>query len=224
LLHLWSRGGRLFNEQGRPCFHDAIGEEALSCIVDLIVKDRVCPPQTLTYDSVASGVAYAAGQGAMMWNWCGFAAVAELPPSKIIGHNRLALVPRGETGRHTSLNIYWVLGIPTGSVQKDLAYAFLRHCASPAMDRVTARCGGTGVRLSTWRDPVLQAQFNHYRLMEAAHQNIDSPPRLPEYPAINMILSQMQWQAVTGEKTVREALDEAAHAVTTLLRETGRLA
>jgi multiple sugar transport system substrate-binding protein len=222
-IHLWSRGGRLFDEKWRPTFHDAIGQEALQFYVDLITIDKVCPPKTLEYDSVASGIAYAAGEAATMWNWCGFSAVAELPPSKIIGKNRVGLVPRGDgaNGRHMSLNIYWVVGIPAGSQQKDLAWQFLRHCATPEMDKVTALSGGTGVRLSTWRDPDIQAQFNYYTAIEEVHKNVESPPRIPEYPAINAILNQMQWVAVTGQKSVRQALDDAAEATEELLRKAG---
>ncbi len=222
-LHLWSRGGRLFDEALRPAFHDAIGHEALQYYADLILVDRVCPPKTLEYDSVASGVAYAAGEAAMMWNWCGFSAVAELPPSKIIGQNRVGLVPRGDgpAGRHMSLNIYWVLGIPAGSAQADLAYAFLRHCATPAMDRITAVSGGTGVRLSTWRDAEIQAQFNYYQAIEVVHRNVESPPRLPEYPAINDVFNQMQWAVVTQTKSVGQALSDAAQAVESIMRAAG---
>lgn len=222
-IHLWSRGGRLFNEGWKPTFHDAIGREALQFYVDLIHVDQVCPPKTLEYDSVASGVAYADGTAAMMWNWCGFSAVAELPPSKIIGQNRVGLVPRGDgaSGRHMSLNIYWVLGIPAGSQQKGLAWEFIRHCASPEMDLVTALSGGTGVRLSTWRDPSIQQKFNYYTAIEAVHQNVESPPRIPEYPAINEIFNQMQWAAVRGSKSVEEALNHAASQVEALLRDAG---
>jgi multiple sugar transport system substrate-binding protein len=222
-IHLWSRGGRLFDEHWRPTFNDAIGREALSYYVDLILTDKVCPPKTLEYDSVASGMAYAQGEAAMMWNWCGFSALAELPPSKIVGQNRVGLVPRGDgpNGRHMSLNIYWVLGIPQGSQNKDLAYAFLRHCASPEMDKVTALSGGTGVRLSTWRDPAIQEQFPYYKAIEAVHENVESPPRIPEYPAINEILNQMQHAVVTQAKTVPQALDEAAEQVALLLQKAG---
>jgi multiple sugar transport system substrate-binding protein len=222
-LHLWSRGGRLFDEKLRPAFHDAIGQEALQFYADLILKDRVCPPKTLEYDSVASGVAYAAGEAAMMWNWCGFSAVAELPPSAIIGQNRVGLVPRGDgpAGRHMSLNIYWVLAIPSGSTQPDLAYEFLRHCASPAMDRVTALSGGTGVRLSTWRDAKIQEQFKYYTAIEVVHQNVESPPRLPEYPAINEVFNQMQHAVVTQTKSTTQALQDAAQAVESIMQAAG---
>jgi multiple sugar transport system substrate-binding protein len=220
-IHLWSRGGRLFDEQWQPVFNDAIGREALQFYADLILKDKVCPPKTLEYDSVASGLAYAQGEAAMMWNWSGFAALTELAPSKIIGHNRVGLVPRGEHGQHRSLNIYWVLGIPAGSQNQALAWEFIRHCNSPAMDKITSLCGGTGVRLSTWRDPEIQAQFGYYRAIEEVHQHVESPPRLPEYPAINEVLNQMQHAVVTGQKDVPQALDDAAQAVRQLMREAG---
>jgi multiple sugar transport system substrate-binding protein len=220
-LHLWSRGGRLFDAGWRPAFNDAIGREALQYYADLILLDNVCPPNTLTYDSVASGVAYAAGEAAMMWNWCGFSAVAELPPSKIIGQNRVGLVPRGENGQHMSLNIYWVLGIPMGSANQDLAYQFVRHCATPEMDKITAISGGTGVRLSTWRDPDIQAQFSYYSAIEAVHRHVQSPPRIPEYPAINEVFNQMQHAVVTGEKSVSLALDEAAVEIESIMQAAG---
>lgn len=220
-IHLWSRGGRLFDERWNPVFNDVIGREALQYYVDLILKDKVCPPNTLDYDSVASGVAYAQGEAAMMWNWCGFSALAELPPSKIIGQNRVGLVPRGEHGQHMSLNIYWVLGIPTGSQNQALAWEFIRHCNTPEMDKITALCGGTGVRLSTWRDPDIQAQFNYYTAIEEVHKQVESPPRLPEYPAINIVLNNMQHAVVTGQEDVPTALDKAAEAVRQLMREAG---
>lgn len=222
-LHLWSRGGRLFDEHWRPAFHDAIGREALQFYANLILKDKVCPPKTLEYDSVASGIAYAAGEAAMMWNWCGFSAVAELPPSKIIGQNRVGLVPRGDgpNGRHMSLNIYWVLGIPSGSTQQALAYDFMRFCAAPEMDKITAQSGGTGVRLSTWRDPAIQQQFGYYTAIEAVHRSVESPPRIPEYPAINEIFNQMQHAVVTEAKTVDAALSDAAQHIESLMRSAG---
>jgi len=220
-IHLWSRGGTLFDVDWKPTFHDVIGQEALQYYADLILTHNVCPPKTLEYDSVASGVAYAQGEAAMMWNWCGFSALAELEDSKIKGQNRVGLVPRGENGRHMSLNIYWVLGIPAGSANKDLAWDFLRHCATPEMDKITAEAGGTGVRLSTWRDPDIQSTFNYYTAIEDVHKNVESPPRIPEYPAINEVFNQMQHAVVTQQKSVTQALNDAAAECEKILRTAG---
>jgi multiple sugar transport system substrate-binding protein len=120
-----------------------------------------------------------------------------------------------------SLNIYWVLGIPAGSTQKDLAYQFLRHCAAPEMDKITALSGGTGVRLSTWRDPDIQLKFNYYTAIEAVHRSVESPPRIPEYPAINEVFNQMQHAVVTGAKSVPAALDDAANEIESIMRAAG---
>jgi multiple sugar transport system substrate-binding protein len=212
LIHLWSRGGRLLDERLRPAFDSPQGREALQFYVDMLTRRAITPPRTLEYDSVAAGVAYAAGEGAMMLNWSGFMAVAQLPPSAIIGKTRCTQIPRGDGpgGRHASLNVYWVLGICAGSAQPELAWEFMRETASPAMDKVTSLAGGTGVRLSTWNDPEVRAQFQYYEEIERVHVGSDTLPTLPEYPAINEALSRMTEAAVQGGKGVEDALRDAA--------------
>jgi multiple sugar transport system substrate-binding protein len=219
LIHLWSRGGQLLDEQLRPAFDSPAGREALQFYVDLLTKHSVTPPRTLEYDSVAAGEAYAAGEGAMMLNWSGFMAVAQLPPSKIIDKTRCTSIPRGDgpDGRHASLNVYWVLGICAGSRQPELAWRFLRETASPAMDKVTSLAGGTGVRLSTWNDPEVRERFQYYEALETVHQGSNTMPGIPEYPAINEVLSRMTWDAVQGHKSVAQALREASAECAALL-------
>ncbi|GAB4170015.1 MAG: sugar ABC transporter substrate-binding protein [Roseiflexaceae bacterium] len=219
MIHLWSRGGRLLDDQLRPAFHGPEGREALQFYVDLVTKLGVTPPRTLEYDSVAAGVAYAAGEGATMLNWSGFMAVAQLPPSRIINKTRCTRIPRGDGphGRHATLNVYWVLAICAGSQQPELAYQFLKETASPAMDKITSLAGGTGVRLSTWNDPEIQAQFQYYEVIEDVHTGADTLPALPEYPAMNEIFNQMSWAAVQGQKSVEQALNDAAKACEDLL-------
>lgn len=218
-IHLWSRGGRLFDERWRPAFHGDEGREALRFYVEMVTTMGVTPPRTLEYDSVAAGVAYAAGEGAMMLNWSGFMAVAQLPPSVIIGKTRCTRIPRGDgpKGRHASLNVYWVLGICAGSRQPELAYQFLKETASPAMDRITSLSGGTGVRLSTWNDPEIRAQFQYYEVIEALHRGIDTLPAIPEYPALNEVFNRMSWDAVQGRKSIEQALRDAADECETIL-------
>jgi multiple sugar transport system substrate-binding protein len=223
LIHLWTRGGRVLDEQMRPAFNSPAGLEALRFYTDLLTLHGVVPPGTPEWDSVLSGVNYAQGVGAMMWNWSGFAATAQLPPSKIIGKNSCTAIPRGDGphGRHASLNVYWVLGILAGSRQPDLAWQFMKATASRAMDKITSLSGGTGTRLSTWRDPEIQAQFPYYEVIEAVHQNVEGTPPIPEYPAMNQVLSDMTVAAVSGTKTVEAALNDAAAACEQILAEAG---
>ena len=85
------------------------------------------------------------------------------------------------------------------------------------MDKVTSLAGGTGVRLSTWNDPEVRALFQYYEELEAVHQGSDTMPGIPEYPAINEVLSRMTRDAVQGRKSVGAALREASAECAALL-------
>lgn len=224
MIHLASRGGRLFDDQWRPSFDDEVGRAALQFYLDLIHEDKVTQPKPWEYESVASGDFYASGRAAMMWNWCGFQAVADLPSmSRIPGRTRSTMLPAGDgpNGRVVSLNVYWCATIPTGSRQKDEAWGFLKHLSTPAMDLITTQEGGNGCRLSTWRDPSVRQQFQYYEVIEEVHQHVISPPRLPEYPAINDVLNAMMAAAVSGQKNVATALRDASQEIEALLAAQG---
>ncbi|OXM87952.1 extracellular solute-binding protein [Paenibacillus rigui] len=224
LIHLWSRGGELVTPDWKPAFHHEAGREALQYLVDLIHKHQVVPVEALSMDSVKSGHVFAQGGIAMMWNWAGFAAVAEMPDmSRIVGKVGTGLIPRGDgiDGRHMSLNIYWVLGIPAGSPNPEMAYRFMKETASAAMDKATSTCGGNGTRLSTWRDEEVRKQFPYYQQIEAVHQQVKSPLPIPEYPAINEVLSEMVNDALNQRVQVQQALEQAAERVQQILVRAG---
>lgn len=219
LIHLWSRGGSLLSA-GRSAIRSPEGEEALQFLVDLYHLHRVVDPRCLELDSVASGMHYAQGHAAMMWNWSGFAAVAELPGvSQIVGKNACTLVPgaAGPKGRSVSLNIYWVLTIPSGSRNIDMAYRFLRHVAGPEMDKATSMLGGNGVRLSTWRDTEVREKFPYYAILEEAHRSVESPPQIPEFTAIAECLNRHVDDAMHQRRAVRECIAAASAEIDAIL-------
>jgi len=219
MLQLWSRGGALLDGD-EPAFADATGLEALTYLHDLVYVHRVVDPACLDMDSVASGTYYASGKAAMMWNWCGFAAVAEVPSmSQIVGRNRCLPMPCGRSGRSVSLNIYWILGITAGSQNPEAAYRFLRHCASPEMDLVTSLEGGNGTRLSTWRSETVQKMFPHYRIIESVHEDVESPPRLRNFVDFAEILNRMVDDVYRQRVAPGPALERAADATRDLFKE-----
>jgi multiple sugar transport system substrate-binding protein len=219
LIHLDSRGGQLLRDR-QPVFADHIGLESLCYLRDLLHGERpVVSRAVLDMDSVASGEYFAGGHAAMMWNWCGFGAVAQLPGSTIAGKVGFGLIPRGEgTGRHSSLNIYWVMALLPSSRNYELGWRFLRHLATAPMDKVTALCGGTGTRRSTWEDRDVRARFSYYTLMAEAHASAISPPGIVEYPLINDALSDMTASVMRGDAVATDALHEASARVKEILR------
>jgi multiple sugar transport system substrate-binding protein len=223
-IHLASRGGHLLDARMRPSFAGPEGQDALQFYVDLIHAQRVTQPEPWTYDSVASGEFYASGRAAMMWNWCGFVSVANMPSmSKIPGRTRATMLPAGDgpAGVSMSLIVYWVLTIATGSRQPDAAWQFLRHLATPEMDVVTAEEGGSGTRFSTWRNESIRRQFPYYEIVEDVHQHVTTMPAIPEYPAINNVLNSMMDAAVHGQSDVPTLLRAAAVATEAVLADAG---
>ncbi len=217
LIHLWSRGGVLLDDQKNPRFHEAPGIEALQFYVDLFHKHKVASLECLNLGSVECGNYYAQGNAAMMWNWCGFAAVSEMPEySKIVGRNACTKLPSGPAGS-VSLNIYWVLTIPSGSTQKELAYQFMQFISAPETDKMVSMAGANGVRLSTWNDPEVVAKYPYYSIIADVHANTRTLPSIPEYPEINEAISRAVHRALHGEMTVEESLQVAAQETRTIL-------
>ncbi|MGX6450040.1 extracellular solute-binding protein, partial [Patulibacter sp. S7RM1-6] len=86
-----AHGGRLLDDAGRPAFDDAAGAAALTFLHDLWHVHRVVAPAARDWDSVASGERFAAGEGALMVNWAGYAAMSADPASPT--HGRVACAP-----------------------------------------------------------------------------------------------------------------------------------
>ena len=109
-LQLFTRGGQLLDDWGKPKFDDDIGVESLTYLRDLMHRHEVTPPGCDQVDSVKSGEIFAEGTVAMMVNWLGFAAFADTHESSTVrGKVGGCLVPAGDgrNGLGASLNIYW---------------------------------------------------------------------------------------------------------------------
>jgi multiple sugar transport system substrate-binding protein len=212
LLHLWTRGGRLLDENLTPAFDGIEGIEALQFYVDLIWKYKVAPRESLDLNCHKAGQFYLDGKAAIVWQWSGFACMAEIAEySRVVGKTGYALVPRGDgkKGQHKTINVYWVLTIPAGSNQKEAAYQFLKVAASKLGDRFTTEAGAIGTRLSTWKDEGVQKKWPFYCIMEDLHKNVESPPQISEYPLINEVLNKMVDDAVKLRKPVEVAIRDA---------------
>jgi multiple sugar transport system substrate-binding protein len=209
-LQLWSRGGELFDASGAPFPHLEPACQALD-FYRAILRDKMSiHPLCGDFDSVKSGEAFARGEAALMVNWFGFAAMCETSPeSKVRGRVAIAPVPGG-----VSLNVYWVLAIPARASRPDLAWRFLRHCASPAMDKLLALEGGIGCRKSTWADADVNRTIPFYREMESLHAGAHEMPRLASWPRIASVIDSLVLEAICTDRPAAELLAEASTRIT----------
>ena len=181
-LQLWSRGGDLFDMDGQFRVDTPVAREGLEFYWKMLRDAAAVHPRCREFDSVKSGLAFTAGEVAMMVNWFGFAAMSEtIAESKVKGNVAVGLIPRGERGTHVSLNVYWVLSIGAGSPHKEVAWRFLRHCATPEMDKLLTLEGAIGCRKSTWRDADVNRVVPFYHRLESLHEGARELPRMANW-------------------------------------------
>jgi multiple sugar transport system substrate-binding protein len=166
-------------------------------------------PDSRNLDSVKSGLAFAAGEVAMMVNWFGFASMSETTPqSKVRGSVGVAPLPSG-VGRRTSLNAYWVLSLPAGSRHPETAWQFLRHCASPEMDKLLTLQGGIGCRKSTWSDAEVNARIPFYNCLEELHEQARELPRRSDWSQLSAVIDGMLLDAINTANPTVDILQRA---------------
>jgi multiple sugar transport system substrate-binding protein len=209
-IHVWSRGGEVFGADGRPDFTSKAAHDALDFIRTLAADENAIAPDARDLDSVKSGLLFAEGKVAMMANWFGFAAYGDTAPdSRVKGKVGVAPLPAGPGGKSVSLNVFWVLAIGSGSRHKELAWEFLRHCASAPMDLLTTIAGAIGVRKSTWRDAGVNAQIPYYHRLDWLHEHARELPLTPKLAAISHIVDDLLTRATTTDTPTAALLAEA---------------
>jgi multiple sugar transport system substrate-binding protein len=209
-IHIWSRGGDVFDAAGQPDFTSPQAHAALDFLRELAGDTSAIAPHCRDLDSVQSGGLFAQGKVALMANWFGFAAYADTAPESMVrGLVDVAPLPAGPGGRSVSLNVFWVLAIGAGSRNKALAWDFLRHCATAEMDRLTTSEGAIGVRRSTWTDAGINAQLPYYHRLEWLHAHAREMPITPDLARISHIVDDLMTAAVTTDRPTADLLAEA---------------
>jgi multiple sugar transport system substrate-binding protein len=161
-------------------------------------------------DSVKSGLAFVAGEIAMMVNWFGFAAMSEtIAESRVKGRVDIANIPHGNVGSTTSLNIYWILSIASGSLHREIAYNFLRHCLTARMDKLLTLEGAIGCRKSTWNDLDVNQTVPFYNRLESLHTNAREIPCLAEWPRIASSIDELMLNVIQTDKPIDQLTREA---------------
>ena len=213
LLQLWSRGGELIDADGVVRFDSPQAIEALTFYREIVNDEAATHPACRQMDSVRSGMAFAAGEIAMMVNWFGFGAMAEtLESSRVRGCVDMTAVPAGVCGGPVALNSYWLLVVGKGSRHRDIAYKFVKHCMSCAMDKLLTLEGAIGCRKSTWRDTEVQAIVPAYSRLEELHSMARELPRRSDWPKIAAQIDSVMLNVMDSEEPIHSILKRADEA------------
>jgi multiple sugar transport system substrate-binding protein len=206
-LQLWTRGGELTDKNGQVHINTSAAAEGLTFYRDTLRDKTLVHPNTMQYESVQTGMAFARGEAAMMVNWFGFASMCEvIEESFVKGKVDIAPIPCTKGNQSASLNVYWLYTIGSGSKHKRIAYDFLRFAINKRNDKLLTLEGGIGCRISTWKDDGINAIIPYYHKLEQLHQNARSLPQKANWAQIAKVIDSVVLQAINTGTPVEQLL------------------
>jgi multiple sugar transport system substrate-binding protein len=207
-------------------------KEALQFWVDLLPD---APPEATssTWDEVAA--TFAAGRAAEGWVYGENAAwiATDATRSQVVGNVGVALPPVSEgvmdaAKAGTGYIGYYdggAFGIPYSSKNKEATLLWLEYIGQESVQAKWATAGSRVVMDSTFDDPLVKAQDartdNYYTLMRRDGPLFKGAPPFPFHPQAQTTAQTYIWQALTGESTPSDALDQACVAVEEQLTQLG---
>lgn len=218
-----AHGGQLDSEQAK---------RALTYWLDLL-KDA--PPTASHSDWAAVAHTFAAGEAAQGWIYGENVAWLATDPtrSKVVGKVGVALPPTAPgvledaTTGAGYLGYYdgAAFGIPAGSTNQAATLLWLQYLGQPAVQAAWAVNSGRVVHLSTFDDPLVQAQNvklnGYYSLLKKQGHLFAGAPPFPFHTQVRDLLASFIYRAIRKELTPAQALDQAAQGLDAKLAQLG---
>lgn len=222
-----AEGGNYLDENKKPIFNSDAGQRALQWFVDLY-EAKAVPAGTTSYVWDDLGQGFASGTVALNLDWPGWAGFFNDPASsKAAGNVGVAVQPMGSVTR-TGWSGHHGFSVTNDCDNKEAAASLVNFLTSEESQLAESAGGSLPTRTAVWEANVAAAQagddaFRAEALAafaEGAKYAFAVPP-IPEWgESTNIVFPELQ-AAIVGDKSVKEALDDAAEAVDELMRESG---
>lgn len=222
LLHLNPMGGKVFDDQWRPRFNDAVGVKALKFLKLVSDTGPVGVPGFGQGEMLTS---FLQGQSAMyLDSTLIFGAVADTTKSKVDKLVSYVVHPRGT--RYASQSGGLGLAIPKNAKNADAAFLLMQWLTSREQDKAVCRLGGVPSRMSTLADREMVMRYPEFITLrlQLLYSDPDWRPIIAEWDEINVqALGIAVSEALTGKKTPEEALNGMVPKVNDIMKRGGYL-
>jgi multiple sugar transport system substrate-binding protein len=223
--YLWGMGGELLDAKGQPAFNSPQGVAATQAYVDVLLKHKVAPAGSATFNETDAVNSVAQGKSAMVpvW-WWRYAGLVDPKTSTLksdqIGFAPLPSMPGREATTYTNT---WFYGINRSSKQKNAAMEFLTWLSDPALERsvlLDRRLNEVvAMQTSNLIDGDVNLRFGGMHLFGAqALKGARGTPLFAQWPQVSDILEATISEIVAGQVTVKAGLDAAAAKARRALR------
>jgi multiple sugar transport system substrate-binding protein len=221
-----SLGGQLFDEDGQPVFNQGEGLRALQLMYDMMNKHEIVDKAALTIRGGGTRRDIAlAGQGAFVFLWGTPLLVMNDPAkSERAGQFAIALAPNGGGGPYSVAGpMGW--SVTAYTRHPDAAWAFVQCLAGPEGEKfMFLNEGAPPGWKSVINDPEVAVKLKEAGGDVMAQQALFLAvrPALPYYAEWSAAIQEAVHFALTDQKTVQQALDDAVAITRELQAKYGR--
>ncbi len=223
--YLFAAGGDVWDEDKKITVNSDEGVAALEFWVDLILNDKVTPEGVASYNIDQNRAGMIDGRIAMAT----FESVAALalgnpdvnPHAANMGYCRFPLRSKDTPATATAILGGWGLVIPRNTANEEAAYEFLAWATNETNDLRLAKHVGQGAYTASLQDPEVVEKFPALPQVLDVLNNAKLLFPIPEGNELSFALSTAISEAVTGSKTAREALDDAAAEMMKIMEDAG---
>ncbi|MCV3269842.1 ABC transporter substrate-binding protein [Roseobacter sinensis] len=221
-----AEGGQLFNEDWSPAFNSDAGKRALSWFVDLYQAGAV-PPGTTSYLWDDLGQGFASGTIALNLDWPGWAGFFNgEDTSKAAGDVGVIVQPQGSAGIRTGWSGHHGFSVTESCEHKEAAASLVAWLTNEESQKLESAGGSLPTRTAVWDHVLEAAKSDPFRAeaiaaFQEGSEHAFPAPQTPYWiEATNLIYPELQ-AAILGDKSVEEALADAAKAVDEMMQENG---
>jgi multiple sugar transport system substrate-binding protein len=215
--YLWGMDADILDAAGRPAFNTPQGVAATQAYLDVLLKHKVAPPGSASFNETDAVNSVAQGKSAMVpvW-WWRFAGLVDPKTSTLkpeqLGFAPLPSMPGKPAYTYTNS---WFYGINRNSRQKDAAMEYLAWLSQPEIERrvLLDRTKNEVVAVQTRNliDPDVNLRFHGMHVFGAqALKGAKGVPLHPKWAQVSDVLEATMNELASGRGEVRPALDAAA--------------
>jgi multiple sugar transport system substrate-binding protein len=209
---LGAYGGKFFDESGEPAFNSGGGLEALEFMRMTLDEKLSNPASTESLEEDVRRI-ISQGEAAMALNWTYMFALANDPnESQVAGQIDIAHTPKGPAGA-PGVNGSMGIAISNGSQNQDAAWKYIQFMTSQKIQNQYAKLSLPIWKSSYDQEEVVQALPQVVPVAKEQLNDMILRPVVTNYNDVSHTLQVEIQQALTGEKSPKQALDDAANAV-----------
>lgn len=217
---LFTYGGGFFDEEGNIILNSDESVQAISDYVDTL--NSYGPEGLIPYEDTLA--AFTSGRAALFIGPAGrMQSFIDPEASDIADSLGVGVVPEGPNGERAPLTGGYHIAISSGSTNTPAAWLFLQYITRPAVAEEKLRDGIPSARISSWEqaNELLPEDLHEWAaaFRESAEYS-SGPTHVPAAIRGLEMRSAIEDQivaAIEGERSVQEALDQAAAAMQELI-------